>query len=207
MSSAIFEVMDIYLIENYRKRFPPLRGRELTDALLEEIFAGRGLGRVKILRTEAGKPYLAEWELDPRGTDRRAGEEKEPGLHFSVSHSGDLFACGVGCAELGLDIQQGRDLDYLRLSRRHFSEEEQELVAGEGKDAFFRLWTRKEALGKYLGRGMADFLDRVPVIGREDVDFIDLELGENLWGSVCTGAKTLSEEERNQYEISISRRE
>jgi 4'-phosphopantetheinyl transferase len=93
-----------------------------------------------------GKPYLA----------------MPGGPQFNVSHSGDLALIAV-CHDhaVGVDIEQtGRGLDELdAIARAYFSTAERfayaALPAAERARAFYRGWTRKEAVAKALGLGMS----------------------------------------------------
>ncbi|MER7848012.1 4'-phosphopantetheinyl transferase superfamily protein [Kitasatospora sp. NPDC096077] len=82
-----------------------------------------------------------------------------PGLHFNLSHSGELALLAVAPRPVGVDVElvrSGRDVD--RLSRRFFPAPERELVARGGRPAFARLWTRKEACVKAVGGRLAEGL-------------------------------------------------
>lgn len=81
-------------------------------------------------------------------------------LHFNISHSEELFACGVTrrCA-LGVDVESVRPLrDAGAIAARYFTEgEAREVLARAGDElhrAFFRCWTRKEAVIKATGEGL-----------------------------------------------------
>lgn len=164
--------MELHLIESYRQEFPQLARKELTDALIRRILQQRQDSPVRILRTPQGKPYL-----------------EGGGPFISVSHTEDVFALAVDSAPLGLDIQRRRDVKARRIGRRMFTEEEQAMLDGDDPDAFFRVWTRKEAYGKLLGTGLAGVMDRVPVYGRQDVVFTDLDLGDGLYACICQYAE------------------
>jgi 4'-phosphopantetheinyl transferase len=84
------------------------------------------------------------------------------GINFNVSHRGDyaLYAFCRGRA-LGIDIEFVRDVPQaLAIGRKHFTPEESHLLVaaeanGRIQDSFFRLWTRKEAVIKAVGTGLA----------------------------------------------------
>ena len=84
-------------------------------------------------------------------------------LGISFAHSEPLAVCAVteGC-RVGVDIER---LDRaVRLSRStppFFSSREIALLdaAGDRNEAFLRIWTRKEALGKALGTGLHNTVD------------------------------------------------
>ena len=80
------------------------------------------------------------------------------GWGFNLSHA-DAYAVAVlakGCS-VGVDVEStSRKADIERLGRRVFSESEQIVVRAGGREAFFTLWSQKEALLKALGCGWAD---------------------------------------------------
>ena len=80
---------------------------------------------------------------------------------FNLSHSGALVAAAFGDARVGIDIQlHDGKIDLPRLAARFFSAEERQTlaVADSAADTFFELWTKKEALGKYLGTGLTPII-------------------------------------------------
>lgn len=90
---------------------------------------------------------------------------KENQGYFNLSHSENYVAAVFSDCEAGIDIQYQKPIDYGRIARRFFSEEEQESLRKEtlqGDDIllFYRLWSRKEAYGKCTGRGVASALGK-----------------------------------------------
>ena len=79
----------------------------------------------------------------------------DPGLHFSLSHSGNAVLCALDCHPVGADIEMIRrkNLEYL-LSV--FSDPEQASIAraDSPETCFTRLWTRKESYLKLTGEGL-----------------------------------------------------
>jgi 4'-phosphopantetheinyl transferase len=101
-------------------------------------------------RTHHGKPYLI-----PRH------------LEFSVSRSGDccMFAVQLDHS-IGIDVEKVRDLPQaIDIVQSYFtSAESKALSALRGavrRDAFFALWTHKEATVKGLGISLAAHLGRI----------------------------------------------
>lgn len=92
-------------------------------------------------QTEYGKPYL-----------------KNTGLEFSVSHSGLFLGYAVSRHPVGIDLQSLKSIDGQKLAKRFFTSEEQQYIMMHGKDSFFEIWARKEALIKCTGRGLAQGL-------------------------------------------------
>ena len=79
------------------------------------------------------------------------------GPGFSLSHSGDLVGVAVRPgAAVGLDVEQVRDIaDLPALAAHVWSPTERARDGTPGPAAFFRTWTRKEAVLKAAGDGLA----------------------------------------------------
>lgn len=90
--------------------------------------------------------------------------------HFSLSHSREWIGCAVGADDaLGLDIEVvDVQRDILALSEASFDVDEHAWLLGQTEagrvDAFYRLWTLKEALFKLLSnRGQQQHVPAVIV--------------------------------------------
>lgn len=96
----------------------------------------------------AGKPVLRD---DP--------------LQFNLSHSGGVVLIALSSHHpVGVDVEQLRPLpDHRDIARHHFHPAEvadlAALAEPEATRAFFRCWTRKEAVSKALGLGLGLPLD------------------------------------------------
>ncbi len=136
-----------------RRRFARCR------SALREILGGLVCERPEALRFRAvarGKP-----ELDFPNIGG-----KEPPVRFNVSHSADLAVIAV-CRgrELGVDLEQVRAIgEAERIVESFFSANELAEFGRIGPEkkamAFVRGWTRKEAILKGLGVGIAGLADR-----------------------------------------------
>jgi 4'-phosphopantetheinyl transferase len=77
---------------------------------------------------------------------------------FNLSHSAGLAALAIAACDVGLDIEKVRPIDSA-IAERFFSASEnaalRDLRGAEWRDAFYRCWTRKEAVAKALGRGLS----------------------------------------------------
>lgn len=94
----------------------------------------------KIKIAPHGKPYL-------EGSD----------FHFSLSHSGTFAVCAYSNSPIGVDLQIIKEKLPKHLEKILSIQEKcylSELQEEERKLAFFRLWTRKESLVKWDGRGL-----------------------------------------------------
>lgn len=87
------------------------------------------------------------------------------GLQFNLTHSRGAAALAVTCGrEVGIDIEQReRQIEFLALAERYFAAPEtrhlQALPSDARGDAFFAIWTLKEAFVKGIGRGLSFPLD------------------------------------------------
>lgn len=93
-----------------------------------------------IQKTPSGKPYLPQHEY-----------------YFSLSHSGAYAACAFSNAPIGCDLEAFRK-QLPKSLRKIFSPQEMQLFTAlqeeERCDFFFRLWTGKESVSKFLGKGL-----------------------------------------------------
>ena len=101
-----------------------------------------------------GKPYLVP-------------PANGPDLQFSLSHSGDCCMLAVRLDHsIGIDVERVRDLPRATdIAHSYFTPAESKLLAAlQGtaqRDAFFALWTHKEATVKGLGTTLAANLGRL----------------------------------------------
>lgn len=72
---------------------------------------------------------------------------------FNLSHSGDYSVLAVRDGEIGVDIEKP-DERHLSLAKRVFDQEEQEWMAEDPRNRFFVLWTLKESVMKFFGKGL-----------------------------------------------------
>lgn len=73
-------------------------------------------------------------------------------IQFSLSHSGNYVAVAISDNSVGVDIQEMREID-LDSRRFVFSEEDEKFFqeSEDKMDAFYSLWTIKEAVYKFDG--------------------------------------------------------
>ena len=149
---------------------------KLLSYVLEKYYK---INSFQLGKGEHGKPYL----------------ENVQGINFNISHCRGLVVCGVSENDIGVDVEYFRRFDE-KVMERIFSPSEKEYVlssdaAGEN---FFRIWTLKEALGKYIGTGLFSDLKKysfsfdgeAPVCGNsEGKIFTQMILHEKWVVSVC----------------------
>lgn len=136
---------------------------------------------------EKGKPYLREYPL-----------------FFNLSHSGEYVACAVSDREIGVDIQKCSDTNVMGIAKRFFSEEECRALAAcetgeERQQSFFRLWVRKEAYGKLLGKGILSVVsvnllpDESSMAAEKDLLWREWSFIEGYKIAMCQRAQTAPE--------------
>ena len=138
----------------------PVKRREKIDCLKDKEDKLRSLGagilfhygmleqgqngtEAEIDYGEHGKPYLKDL----------------PGLHFNLSHSGDMAVAAFSENEIGVDVQQMGAISR-KLAKRFFSTEEYDFWVGLQslpiqEHAFYRIWSLKESFLKVTGLGMS----------------------------------------------------
>jgi len=82
-------------------------------------------------------------------------------LHFNLSHTDDHLLIAVGnVPDIGIDVERVNQRSNLAaIVQRILSKDElhqwRQLSPDQQLDAFYRLWTKKEAFVKAVGRGIA----------------------------------------------------
>lgn len=131
-----------FRFEHDRNDFVVARGilRSLLSTYLECDPA-----EVQFTYSDRGKPELAN---------------NQSGIQFNVSHSNGMALYVIGRDRLvGVDLESYRPIaDLEQLAKRFFSQTEYEVLtsldASRKPDAFFHLWTCKEAYLKATGEGL-----------------------------------------------------
>lgn len=121
-------------------------GKPGRDALLLESLGAYAAAQ--------GLPAPAPADIVRPGPGRKPYLRGEP-YGFSVSHSGEYWACAVGGGNVGLDLQLRQPCNYREIARRFFTPEEQAYLRRRGAEAFFDLWAAKESYIKWLGANLS----------------------------------------------------
>ncbi len=145
------------LSHDERERAARYRG----DHLRRRFVLARAAVRTVLARYRGEDPAAITFELGSHGKPRVAGDAPP----FSVSHSGDVAVIAVsGVGPVGVDVEEIRLIPELEsLAARTFAREEAAALgacdASERVQAFFRVWTAKEAYVKGIGVGLTIPLD------------------------------------------------
>lgn len=117
----------------------------------------RGMLRKLLAHYLSSTPGEIQFEYAEHGKPLLKGNAN---LHFNLSHSRDMAAFAFKLEhEVGVDIEYMRpQKDLLGMMRHIGSEKEQaelkNMHEADADQAFYRLWTRKEAFIKAVGRGL-----------------------------------------------------
>jgi 4'-phosphopantetheinyl transferase len=117
-------------------------------------------------------PQNLQFCSGPHGKPTLAGPESDS-CHFNLSHSGDWLVIAIGTrGPLGVDLELGRrPRAPLPLAQRFFTAAEYQHLAGlpsaQQRSSFYRLWSRKEAVLKAHGGGIAAGLEKVEFVPDE----------------------------------------
>ncbi|WP_052398025.1 4'-phosphopantetheinyl transferase family protein [Streptomyces sp. NRRL F-5123] len=123
--------------------------------------AAHRVGRQLVAAYTSCPPEQQAWERDARGRPLVVGPG---GLHVSLSHAGGVVAAALAWdGPVGVDVERLRPLpDRGALARTALADSERRAVdelPEERRDAqVLRFWTRKEAVAKALGSGLATHL-------------------------------------------------
>ncbi len=115
--------------------------------------AGRGYLN-QLLRHYAGRQASIEMVFGEHGKPALQENPQQLFFNFTDTNGFGLFAFALS-SELGVDVEHAmRDGEFARIVERRFAPEEQYLQ-DRSMSEFLRCWTRKEAYGKAIGRGLS----------------------------------------------------
>lgn len=134
-------------------------------AAREQFATARAFVRLVLARYLGTHPRRIRFEQTNTGKPMLPGRP----LHFNVSHSHELGLIAVTRrGEVGIDIERVRTMPtFLDMAGRYFTPCEssaiRDLPRTVSEEAFFHVWTRKEAFLKAIGLGLSHGLERFAV--------------------------------------------
>ena len=135
--------------------------RYFQDKDRQRFILGRAMLRTIIANYIADKPEKIVFDIAADKKPRLPGN----GLQFNITHSGEMVLVAVANVPVGIDIEKVDDaFDYAEVLSSVFSEAEIASVRHNGRDHFYRCWTRKESLVKALGMGMDERVLQLPCL-------------------------------------------
>jgi 4'-phosphopantetheinyl transferase len=143
---------------------PVERAQASRFMLLKDRFAfsaGRVLVRKTLSEYSIEPPGGWQFESNPYGKPMIIRSPGTPDLRFNISHSTGIVVAAFSLGrEIGVDVEYiEQKIDCLELARSQFSSAEIELLDALSEqrqvDAFFALWTLREAYAKARGIGLS----------------------------------------------------
>lgn len=130
-----------------------------SDAARTQYLAARAAARSILSRYIGIDPQAVAFEIQPGGKPQLARQHRSA-LAFNGSDSNAFGLLAVGLTELGIDLELKRERARIEAVMQRVSAESewlwwQALPAEQKLDAFYRLWTVKEAALKAIGCGLA----------------------------------------------------
>jgi len=118
-------------------------------------------GALRILLGKYLKKNPADIEFTTTVNKKPSLKEPLNNLYYNISHSENYILIAIANSEVGIDVEKvDPHFDWKDILQSSFSKDE---IFGIQKskspnDAFYLLWTRKEALAKATGKGLQDNL-------------------------------------------------
>ncbi len=134
-----------FIFEKHRRRF--ILAHFALRKILSEYLTVEAED-IKFEELSHGKPVLIS-------------EQNPFHIEFNLSHSGETALLGLRLEKIiGVDIEYHRTRDYLDLAEHVFSDKECKTLMAmtrkeEQMNAFFHIWSQKEAFIKAIGQGLS----------------------------------------------------
>lgn len=129
------------------KKDPEARQRTLAGYMLAKRYVSAFCNvkpeELEFAFGQHGKPYIINQKV-----------------HFNISHCQNYVVLAVSDSPIGIDIEIVREFSAV-LAQKKFAEQEVEYIAAAGREgrnmqqAFYEVWTAKEAFLKYNGTGLS----------------------------------------------------
>jgi 4'-phosphopantetheinyl transferase len=167
----------------------------ICRALLKFILAhhsGQEVSDINIEMDTNKKPYMSSHKS----------------ICFNLSHATDYAIIGVKNEDaVGIDIEYlNNDFNFSEIMPDIFSNPEIDIVlnATHKTRAFYKFWTRKEAIVKATGTGISDFLPKIPALdgnhlidsklidGCKSLQVFSFDLDEHYIASIALSTKNFS---------------
>ena len=140
-------------------------------------------------------------------------------IHFNISHSKDYVATAFDDEEIGIDVEEIKEMEYEDIVKRFFTDYEYKWIMEQEEEdrlqCFYKLWTLKESYVKFKGQGMkisfnsfkfdVDYKNNICKLADNDeqIFFENYTIGNSYELSLC-GLKEDMEIEEITYEELIT---
>lgn len=128
------------------------KANSIIDSMERERYIKSKIFLRETLSEKLGvKPHRIEFSYDRYGKPRLCDDS----LRFSLSHSGDFILVGIGLFEVGVDVEEERNIDYGTLICEILEPQDifmyRQLDSSSRRIVFYTGWTLKESLIKAYG--------------------------------------------------------
>ena len=185
------------------------RAERLKNPQQRERFAARCAFVRRALANLTGvAPETLEFRNGPNGKPALAppsDAEDSPieALEFNLAHSENILALAVAFSrDVGVDVEVvDFNVDVLGVAEANFAPEElnwlHALPSRECVLAFYRLWTRKEAIAKATGQGIVETpVEKLAESPLMQIHSFQFKLGEKeIIGALALGAEAVVDDE------------
>jgi 4'-phosphopantetheinyl transferase len=142
-----------------------------------------GRAMAKVVVSKFTHRESAEIRLIP-GVNSKPELAGIPDFQINLSHSGSWIVLAISSESIGIDIEKiVSDFPFEDIVSNSFSEREQRYVesSDDPGTAFYRLWTRKEALSKATAKGMDDDFSLIPSLDGKHCIETGIIGGDGFW--------------------------
>lgn len=145
----ILDEDEIYQFTRYKvekKKIEFLLGRILLKGVLGKILK-KNANDISFTKNKYGKLFLKNNSINSN-------------IYFNLSHTDGMVVCGITkIGKIGIDVER-TNKDYLETMEMVFVSKEIDYVNSQDnvekkKNAFYKIWTRKEAFMKLTGKGFS----------------------------------------------------
>ncbi|WP_139345060.1 4'-phosphopantetheinyl transferase family protein [Virgibacillus pantothenticus] len=147
-----FDKLIRYLSKEKRARIMQFKK---NDDKFRSLFA-EILLRLMICKKIKCKNEQVNFEINSYGKPHLVGNSE---VHFNISHSGKWVIISLANSQIGIDIEEIKEIDYLAISKRYFSDREYKDLSNISEHQqlryFYNLWTLKESYVKNIGLGLS----------------------------------------------------
>lgn len=161
--TRIAEKIDPIIFSNLLKQIPFVFQQQVLKYRRWQDMQSSLFGKLLLLQAAKSTGYTSFSLNHLKYTDlKRPYADGLP--DFNISHSGAYTICAIntGAGKIGVDIEEVKDMPVEDFEEQ-FSKKEMEAIlkSEDAMQAFFKLWTKKEAFLKAIGTGLHIPLNQV----------------------------------------------